>query len=143
MTMITPSYLGETIEYSSLHACRSTLEDPMPRELLAAHLEGKVFEEALLEAWDAVEAVAPFAFRVIDEINRYVEESAAIGVDWAEAFDDQLLQKVVPKIKGTDRRIGGALEALAAQTETRFPRSHEKVTAMLVAFKTHGFVSYF
>ena len=33
MTMITPSYLGETIEYSSLHACRSTLEDPTtPRE---------------------------------------------------------------------------------------------------------------
>ena len=28
MTMITPSYLGDTIEYSSLHACRSTLEDP-------------------------------------------------------------------------------------------------------------------
>ena len=28
MTMITPIYLGETIEYSSLHACRSTLEDP-------------------------------------------------------------------------------------------------------------------
>ena len=34
MTMITPSYLGETIEYSSLHACRSTLEDPTPREAL-------------------------------------------------------------------------------------------------------------
>ena len=31
MTMITPSYLGETIEYSSLHACRSTLEDPNSR----------------------------------------------------------------------------------------------------------------
>ena len=31
MTMITPSYLGETIEYSSLHACRSTLEDPTSR----------------------------------------------------------------------------------------------------------------
>ena len=28
MTMITPSYLGENIEYSSLHDCRSTLEDP-------------------------------------------------------------------------------------------------------------------
>ena len=33
MTMITPSYLGETIEYSSLHACRSTLEDPTCRLL--------------------------------------------------------------------------------------------------------------
>ena len=36
MTMITPSYLGETIEYSSLHACRSTLEDPT--------LEGKLID---------------------------------------------------------------------------------------------------
>ena len=33
MTMITPSYLGETIEYSSLHACRSTLEDPTKKAL--------------------------------------------------------------------------------------------------------------
>ena len=33
MTMITPSYLGETIEYSSLHACRSTLEDPITESL--------------------------------------------------------------------------------------------------------------
>ena len=32
MTMITPSYLGETIEYSSLHACRSTLEDPTGKD---------------------------------------------------------------------------------------------------------------
>ena len=35
MTMITPSYLGETIEYSSLHACRSTLEDPTEFTLAA------------------------------------------------------------------------------------------------------------
>ena len=35
MTMITPSYLGETIEYSSLHACRSTLEDPTPSLAIA------------------------------------------------------------------------------------------------------------
>ena len=35
MTMITPSYLGETIEYSSLHACRSTLEDPTWKSVMA------------------------------------------------------------------------------------------------------------
>ena len=35
MTMITPSYLGETIEYSSLHACRSTLEDPTENPIFA------------------------------------------------------------------------------------------------------------
>ena len=36
MTMITPSYLGETIEYSSLHACRSTLEDPTHSDMPGA-----------------------------------------------------------------------------------------------------------
>ena len=39
MTMITPSYLGETIEYSSLHACRSTLEDPTDWSRFGARVE--------------------------------------------------------------------------------------------------------
>ena len=39
MTMITPSYLGETIEYSSLHACRSTLEDPTDSQTRAKTTE--------------------------------------------------------------------------------------------------------
>ena len=38
MTMITPSYLGETIEYSSLHACRSTLEDPTLNQHKCDHI---------------------------------------------------------------------------------------------------------
>ena len=42
MTMITPSYLGETIEYSSLHACRSTLEDPTGEFRLLADFEQRV-----------------------------------------------------------------------------------------------------
>lgn len=41
MTMITPSYLGETIEYSSLHACRSTLEDPTVQAHRLYELLGK------------------------------------------------------------------------------------------------------
>jgi len=40
MTMITPSYLGETIEYSSLHACRSTLEDPTRKQPRNTFTEG-------------------------------------------------------------------------------------------------------
>ena len=41
MTMITPSYLGETIEYSSLHACRSTLEDPTSPETARPRFLGR------------------------------------------------------------------------------------------------------
>ena len=64
MTMITPSYLGETIEYSSLHACRSTLEDPTadgkqsqgivvvsagPKELTVAQIIGPIDPAMLSE----------------------------------------------------------------------------------------------
>ena len=47
MTMITPSYLGETIEYSSLHACRSTLEDPTKSSV--AERDGPDLQEAFRE----------------------------------------------------------------------------------------------
>ena len=46
MTMITPSYLGETIEYSSLHACRSTLEDPTEH---FSDLEKAAVEQSVLQ----------------------------------------------------------------------------------------------
>ena len=49
MTMITPSYLGETIEYSSLHACRSTLEDPTGDELRIHLQHGNVVFIARLD----------------------------------------------------------------------------------------------
>ena len=50
--MITPSYLGETIEYSSLHACRSTLEDPTAsRHVLTLPIESSPADhEAILRA---------------------------------------------------------------------------------------------
>ena len=48
MTMITPSYLGETIEYSSLHACRSTLEDPTGvARLYQMHAAGQLLFAAM------------------------------------------------------------------------------------------------
>ena len=50
MTMITPSYLGETIEYSSLHACRSTLEDPTHAGLTAVTAIAFAALSPLLEA---------------------------------------------------------------------------------------------
>ena len=56
MTMITPSYLGETIEYSSLHACRSTLEDPtQTRGQLQERY--KSLDQELKQYWDEWDAM--------------------------------------------------------------------------------------
>ena len=53
MTMITPSYLGETIEYSSLHACRSTLEDPTSgADPNPDPVDAVVIEQTTSNAWN-------------------------------------------------------------------------------------------
>ena len=62
MTMITPSYLGETIEYSSLHACRSTLEDPTCAGLIRLGLESRI--TARLDTKICLPAVAQGAIGV-------------------------------------------------------------------------------
>ena len=69
MTMITPSYLGETIEYSSLHACRSTLEDPTEEAAEIASLEVGDRSRALLLRFSMKEAV----YKALDPyVRRYV-----------------------------------------------------------------------
>lgn len=119
------------------------LELEVTREALEAHLGKKVFAEVLLTVWEAVREVAPFAFRVADEIGVYIEEAAKLEVSWETAFDEQLLQKVLPKVKGADMRIGPALQLLLEIADDRFPMTARKAGAMRADFTQHGFTSYF
>ena len=103
MTMITPSYLGETIEYSSLHACRSTLEDPT--DLCDQALKARAFDKAgsrfakiIINRHDIAEAklsgiigksiLAALAFEVVDNLDRRglsdVHYGAAAEMIWRD-----------------------------------------------------------
>ncbi len=113
------------------------------REDLVAHLADTPYQTDVIEVWDAVRHVGPFAFRVLDEIRAYVDAAVAMGTPWEEALDEQLLQKVLPKLKGADPRVGDALSRVVAATEDRFPLCHAKAAAMLEGFRSHGFASYF
>ena len=64
MTMITPSYLGETIEYSSLHACRSTLEDPTNVQNAAKGVE-QFHSQLDSEQYQAIYAAADEGFQKV------------------------------------------------------------------------------
>ncbi|HEX8394971.1 MAG TPA: AAA family ATPase [Longimicrobium sp.] len=113
------------------------------REAMDAHLAGAGHGPALLEVWEAVREVAPFAFRVADEVGKYVAAGQAAGAPADELVDEQLLQKVLPKIRGTDLRVGAALERLEALADGRYPLTHVRVRRMLDSFRQHGFASYF
>jgi MoxR-like ATPase len=119
------------------------IELEAPRSLLAEHIGDASWAHSLLTVWDAVADVAPFAFRVLDEVESYVSAAEDLGIDWSEALDEQVVQKVLPKLKGADPRIGEALESLAALAGEKLPRTHSKAQAMHRALIEYGFTSYF
>ena len=123
MTMITPSYLGETIEYSSLHACRSTLEDPT-LENPPALSHGPLGRELQLHAARAGSLAigVPVYFRqfqvgrVIDE-NLLPDGSTRVTV-FVDAPYDSFVKPVTRfwNASGIDVRLGA--DGLKVQTES-------------------------
>jgi hypothetical protein len=90
----------------------------------------------------AVAAVAPIAFRTADDIAAYVAGARLVGADGPEAFDEALLQKVLPRIRGIDAGVGEALSRVVEITEERYPLSHDKAKRMLEGFRL-GVASFF
>ena len=90
MTMITPSYLGETIEYSSLHACRSTLEDPTSTMTSSAEALGMT-----LPGMASIPAVDSAHYRMAAASGRRIvemvwEDLTPERVLTREAFEDAI-----------------------------------------------------
>lgn len=113
------------------------------RDEVASRVQHAEVKGALMEIWDAVSDVTPFSIRIVDEINRYVEEAVRIGVPWEEAFDDQIIQKILPRIKGTDIRLGAMLQRLNDITANKFHRSNSKIQHLNYGFHSNGIVSFF
>jgi len=58
-----------------------------------------------------------FGFRTINEIRRYVLVDYALSQDqgtwrWQDAFDTQMVQKILPKLHGSRRKLESLLSAL-------------------------------
>lgn len=119
------------------------IELTIDRDDLADHIGTPPYGEFLLNIWDAVADIAPFAYRVVDDIRAYVDHATESGGDWREAIDEQLLQKILPKLNGTDVRLQGALEKIIELSGDAYPLTEHKAQRMLNAFQQHGFSSYF
>ncbi|MBD2343813.1 McrB family protein [Anabaena subtropica] len=114
------------------------------RDDLEKYLSDVDYRDILMQIWDNIHEVAPFAYRTIDEIKTYVKEAAVLGVSKEEALDEQLLQKILPKIKGADDRVEKALKAFVKTAEeNKFNLSLAKANKMLATFEQYGFTSYF
>lgn len=105
-----------------------------------------------------------FGYRVINEISRYVYNSYEMvhDFDLKEAMDIQVLQKILPKLHGTQAKLGEPLELLLGSClgregipdesyldkaadyddEAVFPRSAQKLARMLRNLKIQGYTSF-
>jgi hypothetical protein len=107
---------------------------------------GAELKVRLLEAFEALAAIgAEFGFRTAHEISRFVYFHATlIGPGWRfeEALDAQVLQKLLPKLHGSERRLGPVLKQLGVFCDKyRLPASKEKIDRMADRLKD-GFTSF-
>ncbi|MBU6454572.1 MAG: AAA family ATPase [Cyanobacteria bacterium REEB67] len=113
------------------------------REEVASRIERQEVRQPLMDVWDAVSEVAPFSIRVVDEINKYVNAAVLLRIPWEQALDDQICQKILPRVRGTDIRLGAMLQKLNEITVNRFPRSNGKVQQLNYGYQNYGIVSFF
>ena len=119
------------------------IELPLRRQDIETHLDSAPFREVLLDAWDALRPIAPFGFRVLDDIRSYATAAAETGTPWEAALDEQLVQKVLPRVRGADERLDDALVAFLEAIGDRFPLAKAKAEEMREEYANHGFASYF
>jgi 5-methylcytosine-specific restriction endonuclease McrBC GTP-binding regulatory subunit McrB len=120
------------------------IELPLHRESVVDHLDGFPYTSLVLAIWDAMRDLAPFGFRVLDEIHLYVAAADDVGTPWEVALDEQIVQKVLPKVRGADRRLPEALDAfLGAIGDRSFPVSRAKAEQMRREYELHGYASFF
>ena len=117
MTMITPSYLGETIEYSSLHACRSTLEDPtLMREGEAIGVIGLRRTEPVPFSEGQIELLKTFSDQAVTAIEnaRLFDEVQAKTRDLTEALEHQTAtSEVLSAISRSPTEVQPVFDAIA------------------------------
>ncbi len=119
------------------------IELSIDKAAVKAHLEGKPYASDLLDIWEKTEPSGPFGFRVLDDIAAYIAEAEKDGVDWREALDDQIVSKILPKLRGIEPEAAEALQGVAALTAERFPLASAKCAVMRRRQQATDVVSFF
>ena len=132
--------------FVALAGWSNTLLSSIPSPITGGIDRGAELKERLLEAFEALAAIgAEFGFRTAYEISRFVYFHATlIGPGWKfeEALDAQVLQKLLPKLHGSERRLGPVLKQLGAFCDKYgLLDSKEKINRMADRLKD-GFTSF-
>ena len=99
--------------------------------------------EVLLDLWERMAPACPVGFRVLDDIADYLELAKQEDVDWRVALDEQIVSKLLPKLRGLDPEVAEALRRVSARVAGEFPRAAAKCQSMLQRVQSTDVVSFF
>lgn len=113
----------------------------------AGNALGPQFKSDLIAVFAALASVgAEFGFRTAKEIARFMvihKELSGPAWDYKDALDAQVLQKLMPKLHGSARKLSGVLKALEEFASARSLKlTLEKVKRMQQRLERDGFTSF-
>lgn len=95
------------------------------------------------QLWEPLQEIAPLSYRSLNEMHSYLQAALAAGLDWENALDQQLVQKVLPRLQQLQPRHVSALTALAAVLPPHFCLSRQKLQQLQQSLQEMGFASFF
>ena len=142
------------IDSTALRALGAALIDRPYRQLEdVRHRDEVVAWNEPLEEINAMlaEADLHFGYRIRDEVLIYMAyaldlieglPSNAPAFTPRDAFDYQILQKILPRLSGAGDELAGLLDALIAFCDATYPRSTHKLQRVKRRVEYTGFVSF-
>ena len=132
--------------FVELSCLSSTPLSAIPNQVSGATDFGGELKDKLVEVFDDLAGIgSEFGFRTAYEISRFIYfHGALVGSSWnfEEALDAQVLQKLLPKLHGSERRLGPVLMKLREFClKYSLSMSREKIDRMADRLKD-GFTSF-
>jgi 5-methylcytosine-specific restriction protein B len=132
---------GEGAHYAEAFVARAKLDANLDPEI------GLQLQQNLMELFEPLAEVgAEFGYRSAKEIARFVaihRELRGEGWNYKDALDAQVMQKLMPKLHGSARKLSGVLATLKEFAEKhQLPRTQDKVKRMQKRLKDEGFTSF-
>lgn len=114
------------------------------KEHIEQRLDNRACTAALLELWKAMEPAHPVGFRVLDDIAAYIERSERDSTHWKAALDQQIVSKLLPKLRGVDPEVAEALRNVRKLVDDEeYPLARDKTETMWRRYEATDVVSYF
>lgn len=119
------------------------LEFRVSEEEMNDYLGDGVADAALRSFFPKLSAVgAEFGYRTAREFKDFVAAAEKLGSSSDEAIDAAIMQKLLPKLHGSKRKLIEPLKALKEICEGKYPVSLAKIERMIKAATEVGFASF-